>query len=93
MQLSYVYILTNSSKTVLYVGVTSDLAKRIIEHKQGIGSAFTKRYNVKFLIYFEQFTDISQAILREKQLKNWHKEWKWNLIKEANSALEELEIL
>jgi len=75
---------------MLYIGVTSDLPKRITEHKNGIGSEFTKKYNLKTLIYFEEFTDINQAISREKQLKNWHKDWKWNLIKESNPELTEL---
>ena len=76
--------------TTLYIGVTADLSKRITEHKQGIGSAFTKKYNLKILIYFEEFSDISQAISREKQLKNWHKDWKWNIAKLSNPELKDL---
>ena len=72
---------------MLYVGVTSDLYKRIIEHKSGKGSQFTKKYSLKILVHFEEFTAIEQAIAREKQLKNWHKEWKWNLIKSNNPEL------
>lgn len=74
MQKSYVYILTNTYRTTFYVGVTANLKKRLEEHYDETASKFTKKYNLKDLIYFEEFTDINQAILREKQLKNWHKE-------------------
>ena len=82
--------MTNSYRTTFYIGVTSNLSKRISEHAEGIGSKFTKKYNLKDLIYFEKFTDLNQAIDREKQLKNWHKEWKLNLIRELNPKLETL---
>lgn len=75
---------------MLYIGVTTDLSKRIVEHKNGVGSQFTQKYNLKELVYFEEFTDVNQAIAREKQLKNWHKDWKWNLIKENNPDFKEL---
>ncbi|WP_299626450.1 GIY-YIG nuclease family protein [uncultured Tenacibaculum sp.] len=91
MKQSFVYILTNTYRTTFYIGVTSNLEKRILEHKQGVGSAFTKKYNLSDLIYFEKFSDIHQAISREKQLKNWHKEWKINLIKKVNPTLKTLE--
>lgn len=90
MKKSFIYILSNSRKTVLYIGVTSDLERRIQEHKEGNGSIFTKKYNVNELLHFEIFSDIKQAIDREKKLKNWHKEWKWNLIKENNPNLLDL---
>ena len=90
MEKSYIYILTNKSKRVLYIGVTTNLFKRILEHKEGNGSIFTQIYNLKYLIYFEEFTDVNQAISREKQLKNWRKEWKWNLIKDLNPELKAL---
>jgi len=73
MKTSYTYIITNKYRTTFYVGVTTDLNKRITEHQNGIGSVFTKKYNLKDLIYYEIFTDINQAILREKQIKNWKK--------------------
>jgi len=75
---------------MLYIGVTSDLKKRITEHTDDLGSSFTRKYNLKFLIYFEEFSDINQAIAREKQLKNWHKDWKWNLVKSLNPELKDL---
>ena len=90
MKESYTYILSNKNKTVLYVGVTSNLIQRIEEHKNGMGSDFTKKYNLNELLWFETFSDINQAIKREKQLKNWKKDWKWELIKEHNSELTDL---
>lgn len=91
MKKSYVYILTNKYRTTFYIGVTANLSKRLIEHYEGTGSKFTKKYNLIDLIYFEEFTDIEQAIAREKQLKNWHKEWKLNLIREFNPTLKTLD--
>ena len=91
MKKSFTYILTNKYRTTFYVGITSNLEKRIIEHQQGIGSNFTKKYNLTDLIYFEEFSNINEAILREKQLKNWHKEWKINLIKKVNPTLKTLD--
>jgi len=90
MKSSYIYILTNKYRTTFYVGVTADLNKRITEHQNEIGSVFTKKYNLKYLIYFEEFNDINQALAREKQIKNWRKDWKINLIKEKNPNLETL---
>jgi len=92
MKSSYVYILTNKYRTTFYIGVTADLYKRVSAHENGIGSTFTKKYNLKDLIYFEEFSDVNQAIAREKQLKNWHKEWKINLIKEKNPSLSTLKL-
>jgi len=90
MKESFIYILSNKNRKVLYIGVTSNLLKRIEEHKNGIGSIFTKKYNVHDLLYVEEFNDINLAIKREKQLKNWNKAWKWNLIKETNPNLIDL---
>ena len=87
---SFVYILSNKNNTVFYVGVTSNLLKRIEEHKNGLGSKFTQKYNITELKYFETFSDINQAIEREKSLKNWHRDWKLNLIKEFNPKLKDL---
>ncbi len=88
----YGYILTNKNRTVLNIGYTNDLNRRISEHQKGKGALFTKKYNVSSLIYYEAFENISEAKSREKQLKNWHKEWKWNLIKNSNSELKTLTI-
>jgi len=90
MKESYVYILSNKNRTVLYVGVTSDLMTRIENHKKGTGSKFTKKYNAHDLMYFEKFLNINEAIRREKTLKNWHSEWKWDLIKKENLDLKDL---
>ncbi|WP_029035999.1 GIY-YIG nuclease family protein [Salinimicrobium xinjiangense] len=90
MKLSYVYILSNKKRSLTYIGVTSNLYNRVVEHKSGKGSVFTAKYHLTMLLYFEEFTSIDQAIAREKQLKNWHKQWKWNLIKELNPELEDL---
>ncbi len=90
MKLSYTYILSNKTRSMLYVGVTADLIARVTQHKEGKGSVFTNKYHLKDLMYFEEFTDIVQAIEREKQIKNWHKEWKWNLIKSVNPELRDL---
>ncbi|UYZ60618.1 GIY-YIG nuclease family protein [Hymenobacter latericus] len=69
VHLYFVYILTNQNHTVLYVGVTNDLGRRLAEHRSGTHKGFTKRYNVTKLIHFEEFSDIDAAIAREKQLK------------------------
>ena len=90
MKNSYTYLLANKNRTVLYIGVTSELKIRLIQHKKGEGSIFTKKYQISDLMYFEEFSDINQAIYREKQLKNWHKDWKWNLIKNKNHELKDL---
>ena len=82
--------MTNKYRTTFYIGITNDLHKRIVKHQNGIGSEFTRKYNLKDLIYFEKFSDINQAISREKQLKNWHKDWKINLIKKSNPTLKTL---
>ncbi|WP_268122689.1 GIY-YIG nuclease family protein [Roseivirga pacifica] len=84
------YIMSNKNRTVLYIGVTSYLISRVLEHKSGNGSKFTKKYNCTDLLYYESFAFIEEAISREKQLKNWHKDWKWNLIKEFNPMLIDL---
>ena len=90
MYRSYIYTMSNKKLTTLYIGVTNDLERRVLEHKQGTGSDFTTRYKLDRLIYFEEGVRIEDAIAREKQLKRWHNEWKWNLIKSMNPALEDL---
>ena len=80
----YVYILSSKKYGTLYVGVTSDLAKRIYEHRQGSVDGFTNKYGVHRLVYYEIHEDVHEAILREKQLKKWRREWKINLIEKNN---------
>ena len=74
----------------LYIGVTSDLIKRIWEHKEDQADGFTKKYGVHTLVHFEVFGDIKSAIEREKQLKRWHRQWKINLIEEHNPDWKDL---
>ncbi|PZW42411.1 putative endonuclease [Mesonia algae] len=92
MKTSYVYIMTNEYRTTLYIGVTSNLSKRITEHQLGKASLFTAKYNLKYLIYFEEFLDIQEAIKREKQLKSWKKNWKIDLVKKLNPELKTIEL-
>ena len=84
MKTFYVYILTNKWHTTLYVGVTNNLQRRIIEHKVGKIEGFTKQYNLKKLVYVEQHKYIFNAIQREKKLKHWPRPWKNALIEQAN---------
>jgi putative endonuclease len=86
----YVYILTNKSNNVLYIGVTNDLIPRIFEHKNKLVEGFTKKYNLRKLVYYEATNDIESAINREKQLKNWHRDWKINLIDQFNPEWKDL---
>ena len=67
----YTYILANKSDTTLYIGVTNDLERRVTEHRSGTIPGFTQKYNCHKLVYFESFSDVEQAIAREKQLKKW----------------------
>ena len=81
----YVYILSNAHKTVLYIGVTNDLVKRVYEHKAHLDKgSFTDRYNVENLMYYEQTTNPEAAIAREKQLKGWNRKRKEQLISKMN---------
>ncbi len=86
----YVYIVTNFTNTTFYIGVTNDLERRIYEHKDELIESFTKRYHLGKLVYFEETGDINEALIREKQLKNWHRQWKINLIKQINPKLQDL---
>lgn len=85
-----VYILTNKRHTVLYVGFTSDISARMEAHKGKLVKGFTARYNVDQLVYVEVTEDRDGALTREKQLKNWHRQWKWELIKKHNPTLRDL---
>ncbi|MBR6298826.1 MAG: GIY-YIG nuclease family protein, partial [Candidatus Gastranaerophilales bacterium] len=85
-----VYIITNFNNTTFYIGVTNDLKRRIYEHKNKIIEGFSKKYNLDKLVYYETTQDINSAIKREKQLKNWHREWKINLINKFNSEFRDL---
>jgi len=84
MQQYFVYILANKKNGTIYIGVTRDLKRRIYEHKNQIIEGFTKRYNIKRLVYYEISNDINSAIKREKVLKKWRREWKIKLIEKNN---------
>ncbi|MDD4289873.1 MAG: GIY-YIG nuclease family protein [Patescibacteria group bacterium] len=86
----YVFILTNKTNNVLYVGVTNDLLRRINEHKKKIVHGFTSKYNLNKLIYYEHTSDVWSALQREKQLKNWRRSWKIDLINSFNSEWKDL---
>jgi putative endonuclease len=80
----YVYMLASKSYGTLYVGVTNDLVRRAYEHKEGIINGFTERYGVHKLVYYETHQDIREAIMREKRIKRWRRDWKINLIETNN---------
>ena len=80
----YVYIATNKTKSVLYVGVTNNLQRRIFEHKNKLLDGFTKRYHVDLLVYYEEYSDVNKAILREKSIKNLVRRKKETLINSIN---------
>jgi len=82
--------MSNKSRTTLYIGVTNDLEIRVLQHKIGKGSIFTSKYRCFHLLYFEEIPGMDEAIAREKQLKNWRKDWKWDLIKSQNPNLVDL---
>jgi putative endonuclease len=84
MEQSYVYILSNKPQGTLYVGVTSDLIKRIYQHKSKFVDSFTSKYHLKLLVYYEIHNDIIEAIKKEKQLKRWRRDWKIKLIEKSN---------
>lgn len=85
MKLPAVYIMTNKPYGTLYVGVTSDLVNRIWQHKEHVADGFTKKYDLIKLVYFEQHQTMESAILREKQLKQWNRDWKIRLIQQQNT--------
>lgn len=87
---AYVYILASGRNGTLYIGITSELVKRIWEHKNGIVDGFSKTYHVHNLVWYESVEDISAAILREKQLKEWKRIWKLRIIENMNPNWEDL---
>ena len=84
MKAGYVYIMANRKNGTIYIGVTSDLMRRVWEHREGVVAGFTKRYGCKLLVWFEAFDDLAQARLRELQMKEWKRRWKVRLIEESN---------
>ncbi len=80
----YVYIMAKARNSTFYTGITSDLRKRVWEHKNEIAEGFTKDHNIKMLVYYEVFDDPENAIQREKRLKKWNRPWKMRIIEEMN---------
>jgi len=85
-----VYIVSNFTRSVFYTGVTNNLERRISEHKNNEGGVFTSKYKCHYLLYYEDYSDIRNAIAREKQLKKWHRAWKMELIQKDNPDLLDL---
>ena len=90
MRTYYIYILTNQSNKTFYIGITNNLERRFFEHKLKLNNSFTKKYQINKLIYYESFNSVKDAIAREKQLKNWHRQWKINLVKSKNPNFKDL---
>ena len=90
MRKGFVYIMSNKNRTTFYIGITSDIKRRVLEHKSGKGSVFTHKYNLFDLVYYGIIEGMLESIAREKQLKNWHRDWKINLIKEGNPTMADL---
>jgi len=88
----YVYIFTNWNNTVMYIGVTNDLVRRLYEHKNKLYDGFTKKYNLNKLVYFELFFDINEVINREKEIKKWRREKKNNLVESKNPDWKDLSL-
>ena len=87
---AWVYIMSNRKDGVLYIGVTSELSRRIVQHREGKGSAFCRRYGLKRLVYAEEHDSIEEAIAREKAMKAWKRAWKIELIEGENPEWDDL---
>lgn len=86
----WIYIMSNKMNGTLYVGVTSDLVRRVYEHREGLVDGFTKTHELKRLVYFEAYDEIGVAIQREKSLKRWSRGWKVELIQKFNPFWDDL---
>jgi putative endonuclease len=86
----FVYILSNYTRNVFYIGMTNDLPNRLRNHKKGRDSNFAPRFNLKYLVYWEELPDKRHALARERRLKNWHREWKIALTKKKNPTMRDL---
>ena len=86
----YVYIITNKRYGTLYVGVTSDLVRRVYEHRSGFVEGFSTRHDLKLLVWYEAHENVNAAITREKRIKKWHRDWKINLIQALNPEWRDL---
>lgn len=83
-------MVSNRSRTLLYIGMTNNLINRVAAHKKGLGASYARRYSLWDLVYYEEFPRPILAIRREKQLKKWNRSWKWGLIRTQNPKLEDL---
>ena len=90
MKGGWVYIMTNKPGGTLYIGVTADIAARVAQHRDGAGSDFCRRYQLRRLVYVEDYPTIEEAIAREKAMKAWRRAWKVELIEAANPAWDDL---
>jgi putative endonuclease len=90
MKAYYIYILTNQHNTVFYVGVTNNLIRRVYEHKNKLVKGFTSKYNINKLVYYEVFSDVRDAIYREKQIKSWSRKKKIEMIEKFNPEWKDL---
>jgi putative endonuclease len=90
MKPGYVYIMANGKNGTIYIGVTSDLVKRVWEHKSGVVPGFTKKYGCELLVWYEAHEDLQQARQRELQMKEWKRAWKIKLIEQANLDWDDL---
>ncbi|MFH1050426.1 MAG: GIY-YIG nuclease family protein [bacterium] len=90
MKTYYVYMMSNYNNNVLYIGVTNDLLRRVYEHKESKIEGFTKKYKCNKLVWCEQFSDIYEAIKKEKQMKKWKRDYKNNVINEINPGWKDL---
>jgi len=90
MKAGFVYIMANRKNGAIYIGVTSDLVKRVWEHREGVIGGFTKRYGCKLLIWYEAYVDLQEARRRELQMKEWKRAWKIRLIEETNLDWDDL---
>jgi putative endonuclease len=88
----YVYLMASCLNGTLYCGVTNDLLRRVVEHRQGKAEGFTSKYGVSQLVWFEQHSDIHEAILREKRIKKWNRDWKIALIEAENREWRDLAV-
>ena len=90
MKQYFIYIMSNKPNGTLYIGITSNLIKRVYEHRSALRDGFTKSYGLKRLVYYEECLDVLSAIQREKNLKKWRRDWKIKLIKGKNSSWSDL---
>jgi putative endonuclease len=88
----HVYILASQPNGTLYIGVTNNLERRIYEHKNKVIKGFTAEYNITSLVYYEETSDVTAAIVREKQLKKWNRKWKLELIEKTNPQWKDLSL-